>query len=110
MAKYCPLKDELIRDDRPTIVMSFNDIERLVGPLPATSHGNQWWWGNEDNKIRHSGSAERCLLAIICGDDLVSAMGRKPTLGRSPTDVMTAWPEGGSATGNPPNLNTPTGP
>lgn len=53
MAKYDPLKQALMRDRRQTVLMSFSEIEKLVGPLPATSHANQWWWGNEENKIKH---------------------------------------------------------
>ncbi len=53
LAKYDPLKNALIRNGCSTIVMSFRKIESLVGPLPATSHANQWWWGNEDNSIKY---------------------------------------------------------
>lgn len=53
MAKYDPLRIELKRDGRKTIVLSFDEIERLVGPLPPSSHANQWWWGNKDQHAKH---------------------------------------------------------
>lgn len=53
LAKYDPLNNELVRNGRPTIVMSFKELERLVGPLPATCYANRWWWGNEDNSVKH---------------------------------------------------------
>ena len=39
--------------DRP-VEMTFDEIERLVGPLPASAQRHQAWWSNEvDDGTRH---------------------------------------------------------
>ena len=77
MAKYDPLKQALMTDGRRKIVLSFNAIEKLVGPLPATSHSNQWWWGNEANKVKHYA---QCRAWTAAGyDAAVDLLGQQVT-------------------------------
>lgn len=66
MAKYDPLKHELTRDGRLAIVMTFAEIERLVGPLPPTSHANQCWWGNAENHVRFYAQCKAWAEAGYC--------------------------------------------
>lgn len=66
MAKYDPLKHALLRDGREMIVLSFNEIEKLVGPLPPTSHANQWWWGNKDHHSKHYVQRRAWIEAGYC--------------------------------------------
>lgn len=49
MAKYDPLRDFLAarRDDVAEVRMTFAEIERLVGPLPAASRSQRAWWAND---------------------------------------------------------------
>ena len=49
MARYDPLHDELFRDGRPKITMTFDELERLVGPLPPSALNHDRWWANEDH-------------------------------------------------------------
>jgi hypothetical protein len=49
MAKYDPLRDELARIASGRIVMTFVQIEQLVGRLPPSAYYS-WWWGNRDAK------------------------------------------------------------
>ena len=55
MAKYDPLRDELVRVGSPRIVLSFSEIEQLVGTLPESARTYDWWWDNEDwRTTRHA--------------------------------------------------------
>ena len=54
MAKYDALREHLLRDGRPTIIMIFPEIEKLVGGLPRSAFTYDWWWDNEDQRTtRH---------------------------------------------------------
>ena len=43
MAKYDPLRDHLLKQTLGEIVLSFTEIERLIGPLPTSADRPQWW-------------------------------------------------------------------
>ena len=45
MGKYRALQDHLASAAGP-VRMSFEDIERLVGPLPASARQYRPWWAN----------------------------------------------------------------
>ena len=45
MGKYRPLQDHLASAAGP-VRMSFEDIERLVGPLPKSARQHRPWWAN----------------------------------------------------------------
>jgi len=47
MPKYDALTSWLAKQ-RPTINLSFADIERIIGdPLPTSAHTHRPWWGNQ---------------------------------------------------------------
>lgn len=44
MAKYAPLASYLRRQNRPEVVLTFRDIERIVsGILPKAATAEGWW-------------------------------------------------------------------
>lgn len=49
MAKYDPLRDYLAarRDDVAEVRMTFVEVEKLVGALPASSREDRAWWAND---------------------------------------------------------------
>jgi hypothetical protein len=49
MGKYEPLRDYLAGRSGDEEPMTFGQLERLVGPLPASAHEYRAWWAN-DNK------------------------------------------------------------
>jgi hypothetical protein len=53
MAKYDPLFEHLCRSGDGPVEMSFDEIEALVGPLPATASRQRAWWANEAAGGRH---------------------------------------------------------
>ena len=53
MAKYEPLFDFLCRADDGPVELPFDELERLVGPLPASASEHQAWWANEAEGGRH---------------------------------------------------------
>ncbi len=53
MGKYDPLFEYLCRADDGRLEMTFSDIERLVGPLPASASAHPAWWANEAEGGRH---------------------------------------------------------
>ena len=54
MAKYDPLFRHLVTADAAKPVeMTFDDIERLVGPLPASATKYSAWWNNERLDTTH---------------------------------------------------------
>jgi len=55
MRKYDPLRDHLMRASHPHL-MTFGEIDRLVGGLPPTARGRLQWWPN--NAQGHVQAAE----------------------------------------------------
>ena len=54
MAKYDPLFRHLVTADAAEpIEMTFDDIERLVGRLPASATKYSAWWNNERLDTTH---------------------------------------------------------
>lgn len=49
MAKYDPLTRLLDRSD-PPVVMTFEQMDALVGGLPASAREHPSWWGNTVNE------------------------------------------------------------
>ncbi len=50
MAKYDPLGRFLERQRGPEVVMTFGDIEAVIGAkLPPSAQNHQAWWANETN-------------------------------------------------------------
>jgi hypothetical protein len=47
MAKYDALFEHLCRADDGELVLSFAELDGLVGGLPASANRNRAWWGNE---------------------------------------------------------------
>ena len=53
VAKYDPLLEHLCRADDGPIEMTFAEIYRLVGGLPASAARWPAWWANESARSRH---------------------------------------------------------
>jgi hypothetical protein len=53
VAKYDPLFEYLCRVGTGPVEMTFAEIERLVGSLPASAAEHQAWWANESEGGRH---------------------------------------------------------
>lgn len=53
VGKYDPLKDYLSSHSGNEVVMSFDQLGRLVGGLPASAHDYDAWWANEATTGRH---------------------------------------------------------
>ncbi|MCU1397436.1 MAG: hypothetical protein JWN62_545 [Acidimicrobiales bacterium] len=53
MAKYDLLFEHLCHGSNDAISMSFDEIEGLVGPLPASATRQRAWWANEVGGTRH---------------------------------------------------------
>jgi hypothetical protein len=48
MAKYDPLREYLAARTEPFLMLSFSEIERILGEeLPASARRHQAWWANE---------------------------------------------------------------
>lgn len=47
LRQRCPLRDELLRSGGERILMTFAEVEKLVGELPASAWNFPWWWANE---------------------------------------------------------------
>ena len=48
MGKYAPLKKYLANCGKDEILMTFADMERIIGsPLPKSAVNRAEWWGNE---------------------------------------------------------------
>lgn len=53
MAKYDPLKDHLMKQGEPELVLTFSEIETLIdGRLPASAERPQFW-ANTVLDLRH---------------------------------------------------------
>ena len=53
VAKYDALLEHLCRADDGPIEMTFDEIDRLVGGLPASATSWPAWWANETAGSRH---------------------------------------------------------
>lgn len=53
VAKYDPLFEHLCRAGDGPVEMTFADVERLVGRLPASAIRHAAWWTNEAEGGRH---------------------------------------------------------
>ena len=53
MAKYDALFEHLCHRTDEAVSMSFDEIERLVGPLPASATRQRAWWSNGIAGTRH---------------------------------------------------------
>ena len=51
--KYEPLEEHLRQTRGTSVDMSFEDIERLIGPLPKSASRYDAWWSNEAAGGRH---------------------------------------------------------
>ena len=47
MAKYDPLFEHLCRAGDGPLDLTFDDVARLVGGLPASAESYRAWWANE---------------------------------------------------------------
>lgn len=45
--KYAPLFEHLCRADDGPLELTFEDVDRLVGGLPATATKQRMWWAND---------------------------------------------------------------
>lgn len=54
MAKYDPLRKHLRRKSPAEVVMTFDDVERVIGGMLPKSASLAAWWGNEKSpETRH---------------------------------------------------------
>jgi hypothetical protein len=51
MGKYDPLRDLLASRQLDEVVLTFGDVEKLVGLLPPSAHLHRAWWAN-DSKVQ----------------------------------------------------------
>jgi hypothetical protein len=51
MGKYDPLRRLLASRQLHEIVLTFGDVEKLVGPLPPSARIHRAWWAN-DSKVQ----------------------------------------------------------
>lgn len=55
MAKYDLLREHLERSRSPSLLLTFSQIDKIVGGLPVTAYQRDEWWANEDVQItRHT--------------------------------------------------------
>lgn len=48
MPKYDALRETLLADGRPVIVLGFDELDDLLsGGLPASARAHRAWWANE---------------------------------------------------------------
>lgn len=80
-SKYYPLHQYLHENHQAEITLTFDEIERLIGVLPASAHTNPSWWSN-----RRTGAAQALAWMNagyhVVAVDLATAQVtfRKPTL------------------------------
>jgi hypothetical protein len=53
VAKYDPLFKFLCQASSEPVELSFDEIEHLVGPLPASARKYSTWWANESGGTQH---------------------------------------------------------
>lgn len=53
VAKYDPLFEYLCKSSDGAVTMQFEDIERLVGPLPTSATKYSVWWANQSGLGSH---------------------------------------------------------
>jgi hypothetical protein len=53
VAKYDPLFEFLCRAADAPVAVTFDEVERLVGPLPASATKFKQWWANESTGGGH---------------------------------------------------------
>jgi hypothetical protein len=54
MAKYDPLREHLARSGAAQVVMTFREIEQVIGsPLPRSARDYRAWWSNERTTTSH---------------------------------------------------------
>lgn len=46
--KYAPLREHLSGTPGTRVLMTFKEMENLVGPLPESAYRHRAWWGNND--------------------------------------------------------------
>ena len=54
MAKYDPLFEHLCRAGDGPVELSFDEVSRLVGGLPASATSQATWWANEARGAAHA--------------------------------------------------------
>lgn len=47
MSKYGALRRQLECEADPSVEMTFDEVDRIVGGLPASAHCYSAWWSNE---------------------------------------------------------------
>jgi hypothetical protein len=53
-SKYCTLGEHLLENEGDQLILSFSDIEEILGfPLPKSAHKFRTWWAN-DNTHSHA--------------------------------------------------------
>lgn len=53
--KYLPLAEHLRADGREVVSMTFDQIAKLVGPLPKSASVHRAWWGNHEGNSQAKG-------------------------------------------------------
>ena len=51
MSKYDPLFRHLCQAGDDALTMSFDEIEALVGPLPAAASSSAAWWSTDAGRV-----------------------------------------------------------
>ena len=49
MGKYDPVREHLFTSGKPTVSMSFEELDSLVGGLPRSAYRYQAYWANEQH-------------------------------------------------------------
>ena len=106
MNKYDPLRDYLAGLDQTPVTMSFERVEELVGPLPASARKHRPWWANDSKVEAQAWRAadwhvdtvdqrnERVVFAIgrVGGSHLEARRGSQSTPAENPKPAQAAEP------------------
>ena len=63
VAKYDPLFELLCRAGDEPVTLEFDEVERLVGPLPAAAMKSRRWWGNDPSSEAQNAQSKAWLNA-----------------------------------------------
>lgn len=81
MPKYDPLQQHLKRQRLEQVVMSFRDIERVIGAmLPKSAERPQWWANERSVGSRHV----HCAAWLDAGYEAFLGRGERVTFRRAP--------------------------
>jgi DNA-binding transcriptional regulator YiaG len=79
-SKYQPLQDHLRRVNQSEVILSFAEIERLMGePLPTSARDRKAWWSNRSGGLQAKAWMEADYLVEAVDLTKATVTFRKPT-------------------------------